>query len=94
MDQDINQETKKFRETVCRTLKGKTRQDTQLRFCSVVAVPALLFSSESRTVTSRDESILQTAEVHFLSAAEGCTRQDGLKNEDIRKEQSGVNAKV
>jgi hypothetical protein len=88
MDQDIKQKIIKFQAihgTVCRTLEGKTRQDTELRFCSVMAV-RVLYGSEAWTVTSKDGSRLQAAEVHFLRAAEGCTSQDVLKNEDTRKE--------
>jgi hypothetical protein len=72
--------------TILRTWKGKTRQDTQLRFYKVMAIPALLYGSEAWTVTARDTSRIHVAEMHFLRAVKGCTRHDRLWNEDIRNE--------
>ncbi|PNF35185.1 hypothetical protein B7P43_G07650 [Cryptotermes secundus] len=60
------------------------RDGSRLQTVHVASV--WLYGSEAWTVAVRDGSRLQTAEVHFLRAAEGCTSQDGLKNEDTRKE--------
>jgi hypothetical protein len=51
----------------------------------IMAVPVLLYGSEAWTVTSRDESRLQAAEIRCLRAVKGCTRQSHLKNEDIQR---------
>jgi hypothetical protein len=72
--------------TICRTLKGKIRQDTQLIFYKVMAIPAVLHGSEAWTLTARDTSRIHAAEMRFLRAVKGCARHDRLQNEDIRNE--------
>jgi hypothetical protein len=50
---DTDAKIKKFQNicgTVRRTLKGKTRKDTQIKFYQVMAVPTLLYGSECWTV--------------------------------------------
>ena len=69
-----------------RTLKNKTRKDTQLKFCRVMAVPMLLYGTESWITRKRDKNRIQAAEMKFLRSAKGCSEQDRFRNEEIREE--------
>jgi hypothetical protein len=53
---DIDAKIKKFQNicgTIGRTLKGKTRKDTQIKLYQVMAVPTLLYGSECWTMRKR-----------------------------------------
>jgi hypothetical protein len=40
-----------------------------------MAIPALLYGSEAWTVGARDTSRIQAAEMRFLRAVKGCTKE-------------------
>lgn len=71
--------------TISRTLKNKTRKDTQIKFYKTIAVPTLLDGSETWT-TKTEESRIQALEMRFLRRVKGCTKLDRLRNRDIRTE--------
>jgi hypothetical protein len=71
--------------TIKRTVKNKTRTETQIRFYKVMAVSAGLYGSENWVLTEKDKNRIQTVEMRFLRSAMGVTRQDRLTNEAIRK---------
>ncbi|KAJ4446628.1 hypothetical protein ANN_13325 [Periplaneta americana] len=52
--------------TINRNLKNKARKETQIKFYKVIAVPSLLFGSETWTMTAADSKKLQAAEMKFL----------------------------
>jgi hypothetical protein len=49
-----------------------------------MAVPVLLYGSETRTQRKRDWNISQAADMKYLRTVKGCTRLDQIRNEDIR----------
>jgi hypothetical protein len=51
-----------------------------------MAVPALLYGSETWTLRKRDWNRIQAAEMKYLRTVKGCTRLDQIRNEDIRNE--------
>ncbi len=61
-----------------------------------VMVPILSYASESWTMTRRDWSRVQAAEMRPLRAMVGKTRRDRVRNEDIRREVgvTSVRAKI
>jgi hypothetical protein len=63
----------------CKQKNNYAFTNTQLKFCSVVVVPVLLYGTEAQTLTSRDGSRLQAEEMRFLWAVKGCTRQNNVK---------------
>ena len=72
--------------TTILTLKGKTRPETQLKFYKMIAVPTLLYSSEIWTLSSKDFSRIQAAEIKFFRFVKGYTILDKVRNEDVHKE--------
>lgn len=88
-DKDIENKLNKFQlicGTINRTLQNKTRKDTKLKFYKIMAVPVLMFGSESWILQERDRSKIQSAEMKFLRRVKGCTKMDQIRNEDIREE--------
>jgi hypothetical protein len=85
----LNDKLSKF-ENICgviaRILKMKTRKETNLKFYKIMAVPVLLYDSETRTLRKRDWNRIQAAEMKCLRTVKGCTRLDQIRNEDIRNE--------
>jgi len=71
--------------TIRKHLK-KTRTDTQMKFCKVVARPSLLCGSETWVTTKRDVTGLEAAEIRFLRRVTGNTRLDKIRSEVMRKE--------
>jgi hypothetical protein len=71
---------------IARTLKKKTRKETNLKFYKIMAVPVLLYSSKTWTTRKRDWNRIQVAEMKYLRTVKGCTRLDQVRNEDIRNE--------
>jgi hypothetical protein len=71
--------------TIKRTLKNKTRTETQIKFYKVMAVSAGLYGSENWVLTEKDKNRVQAAEMRFLRSTMGVTRQDRLTGEAIRK---------
>jgi hypothetical protein len=51
-----------------------------------MAVPVLLYGSETWTPRKRDWNRIQAAEMKYLRTVRGCTRLDQIRNEDIRNE--------
>ncbi|PSN32209.1 hypothetical protein C0J52_24601 [Blattella germanica] len=86
---EILNRTHKF-QAVCgcinRTLRNKTRKDTQLRFYNIIALPQLLYGSETWTHRRIDISKIEASEMRFLHAVKGCTRLDKIRSADIRTE--------
>ena len=72
--------------TIHRTLANKTRKDTKTKFYKVMATPMLTYGSETWTITKKDQSRIQSAEMKFLRKVKGCTLEDQIKNSEIRKE--------
>jgi hypothetical protein len=67
-------------------LKTKTGKTTQMKFYKVMALPVLLYGSETWTIKTKDMSKIQATEMRYLRSVKGCTKLDHFKNEDIRKE--------
>jgi hypothetical protein len=68
-----------------RTLKTKTRTETQIKFHKVMLVSVGLYGSENWVLTDKDKNIIQATEMRVLRSTMGVTRQDTLSNEAIRK---------
>jgi hypothetical protein len=51
-----------------------------------MAVPVLLYGSETWTLRERDWNRIQAAEMKYLRTVKGCTGLDQIRNEDIRNE--------
>ena len=86
---DIEDKLNKFTHicgTISRTLKNKTRKETQLKFYKTIAVPTLLYGSETWITTKKEESRIQAQEMKFLRRVKGCTKLDRIRNTDIRTE--------
>jgi hypothetical protein len=66
--------------------KEKTRKETNLKFYNIMAVPVLLYGSETWTPRKRNWNRIQAAEMKYLITVKGCTRLDQIKNEDVRNE--------
>jgi hypothetical protein len=54
-----------------------------------MAVPVLLYGSETWTPRKRDRNRIQAAEMKYLKTVKGRTRLDQIRNEDIRNK-SGI----
>jgi hypothetical protein len=53
---------------------------------NALAVPALIYGSEIRTLTQQDKSRLKASETKFLRRTAGYTLLDDEKNEDVLQE--------
>lgn len=87
-DEDINNKVSKFQGicgTINRTLRNKVRKETQLKFYKVLAVPVILYGSESWILRRKDESKITAAEMRFLRSVEGVSRSDRIPNDEIRQ---------
>lgn len=51
-----------------------------------MAVPIMMYGSETWTLHSKDLSRIQAAKMKFLRMVNGCTRTDKLRNEYIRED--------
>jgi hypothetical protein len=51
-----------------------------------MAVPVLLYGSETWTPRKRDWNRIQAAEMRYLIGVKGCPRLDQIRKEDIRNE--------
>ncbi|PSN51713.1 hypothetical protein C0J52_12307 [Blattella germanica] len=51
-----------------------------------MAIPTLLYGCESWLPTQRATNRIQSCEMKFLRKTKGCTREDRIRNEEIRKE--------
>ncbi|KAK9877518.1 hypothetical protein WA026_018626 [Henosepilachna vigintioctopunctata] len=72
--------------TLSRTLRRRTRKETQIKLYKVMATPTLLYGSETWTLNTRDLSRIQAAEMRYLRSVKGCTLLDRIRNDDIRRE--------
>jgi hypothetical protein len=61
-------------------------KETNTKFYKIMAVPVLLYGSETWTLRKRDWNRIQAAETKYLVTVKGCTRLDPIRNEDIRNE--------
>jgi len=89
LDRDIEEKVNKFQAicgTINRSLKNKTRKDTKIKLYKTMAVPSLMFGSETWVDTKRNQSKIQSAEIKFLRRVKGCTILDQIRNDDIREE--------
>jgi hypothetical protein len=51
-----------------------------------MAVPVILYGSETWTPRKRDWNRIQAAEMKYLRTVKRCTRLDQIRNEDIRND--------
>jgi hypothetical protein len=51
-----------------------------------MATPTLLYGSETSILNERDKSRIQASEMRLLRSVKGCTREDKIRNEEIREE--------
>jgi hypothetical protein len=70
--------------TIKRTIAGKFRKETLLRFYKIMAVPTL-YGSECWTLTKRQKRRLEAAEMRFLRSVAGYRLIDHRRNEDTRE---------
>ena len=65
---------------VCGTIRTLriTRRERQLKFYKVIAVPVLLYGSESWVLKKKDESLIQGGAMKFLRAVRGVTRLEQI----------------
>jgi hypothetical protein len=52
----------------------KTRKETDLKFYKIMAVPVLLYGSETWAPRKRDWNRIPAAEMKYLRTVKGCTR--------------------
>jgi hypothetical protein len=67
-DEDLNDTLSKFQNicgVIVRTLKKKTREETNLKFYKIMAVPVLLYGSETWIPRKRDWARIQAAEMKY-----------------------------
>jgi hypothetical protein len=67
-------------------IENQNNKTTQMKFYKVMALPVLLYGSETLTIKTKDMSKIQATEMKNLRSVKGCTKLDHIKNEDIRKE--------
>jgi hypothetical protein len=85
---DVNHKLEKFNYmcgTIKRTLKNKTRKETQIKFYKVMAVSDGLYDSENWVLTEKVTNRIQAAVMRVLRSTMGVTTQDRLTNETIKK---------
>jgi hypothetical protein len=69
--------------TVKRTLKNKTKMETQTKFHKVMTISAGLYGSKKWVLTEKNR--IQEAKMRFLRAMLETTRQDKSTNDAIMK---------
>jgi hypothetical protein len=88
-DNDLDHKIHRFQMicgTINRTLKQKVRKDTKLKLYKTMAVPSVIYGSETWVDLKRNKSRIQSAEMRFLRRVKGCTLRDQIRNDDIRRE--------
>jgi hypothetical protein len=82
-DNDIDNKLAKFR-NVCGTIhkyfKHETRKDTHLKFYKTIPLSSLIYGSEARVLSKREESKIQSSEMLFLRSVKRCFRIHRIKN--------------
>jgi hypothetical protein len=61
---------------ISETSKKKSREEINLKFYTVMAVPVPLYGSETAILKERDWNGIQTAEIKYLRTLNECTRTD------------------
>jgi hypothetical protein len=70
----------------CKNTIEENQKETDLKFYKIMAVPFLLYGSETWTPRKSDWNRIQAEELKYLRTVKGCTRLDQIRNEDIRNE--------
>ena len=70
--------------TIHRTLKNKTRIDTQIKFYKIMAVPMVMYGSENWALNRSERRRIETNEMKFLRRVAGLNLLDQVSNNDIR----------
>lgn len=87
-DEDLKNKLARF-QYICGTIKRilrNTRKETRMKFFRTMAIPILLYGSETWTLRKEEERAIQTSEMRFLRSVKGCRIIDKIRNEDIRRE--------
>lgn len=87
-DDDVKRKLHRFQYmcgTIRRTLRNKVRQETTMKFYKTMAVPVLMYGSETWVNKKKYQNAIQSSEMKFLRSVNKCTKLDKIKNEDIRK---------
>lgn len=72
-------------EVINRNFRHKTRRHTGFKVYKTIIGPVLLYgSSESCVLSKRQERYVQAEEARFFRAVKGCTKEDRIRNADIR----------
>jgi hypothetical protein len=88
-DEDLNTKINTFQSmcgVISRTLKTKTRKETNLKFYKVMAIPVLLYGYETWTLKKTDRNRIQAAEIKYLRTVTGCCKIYQLRNMEKRNE--------
>lgn len=89
LDRNIEEKVNKFQMicgTINRSLKNKTRRDKKIKLYKTMAVPSIIFGSESWVGTKHNQAKIQSAVVKFLRRVKGCSLLDQIRNDDFREE--------
>jgi hypothetical protein len=84
--EDVKKKLKECRGTcvaIKRTLRHKTKKDTQLKFYKTMALPCLMYGSELLILRRTDERQLKTAKLPFLLSVAGYTVWDKERSDGI-----------
>jgi hypothetical protein len=86
---DINVKLQRFQQicgTIKRTLAGKVRKETLLRFYKIMAIHQLFCMAQNVGHSPNNKSRLEAAEMRFLRSVAGYRLIDHRRNEDVREE--------
>jgi len=64
----------------------KTLKNTRIKLYNTLALPVLLYDSETWTLKARDARRITAAEMKYMRRAAGCTWRDHKTNAQIAKE--------
>jgi hypothetical protein len=71
--------------TVKRPIIQKARSETVIKFYKTLALPTLLYDSESWTLISAQIKRIEAVEMKLLRTSAGHTLSDNIRNEDIHQ---------
>ena len=74
-----------MRDTITRTLKGKTQLSAKIKFYKVMAVPVLMYGSENWSLNRSDKRKIEADEMRFSRPTAGYTLLDKKRSSDIRE---------
>ena len=60
-----------MRDTITRTLKGKTQLSAKIKFYKVMAVPVLMYGRENWSINRSEKRNIEAAEMRFLRPITG-----------------------